>query len=234
MGFFGLSFGSRQAGPPVVSGHGSSRPWVMAIEGAVIQVFSLVVSCASALAIAQVYAPPGSPVVRIVQGYALAVMFAGTGFFMTRSIAYRLMLKEGIFLYLPLIALVELVEVYCNYVEGVHDLHLADLLQGIPMGQHGFLTTVGCVVVSCIPAMVIAFAVLEMDLLKRRLSTGTSQPKAVPASQGYVNPSFPTAVTQPQRPVRHQPPVSYAQPAARGGAASNGANPPPPGVMVGP
>lgn len=199
-------FNRFRAGP---GAPGFARPvqhsWIVAAEQTMLRVVSFGFSAASAYAIARVWAPPGADGVRQAIGIVIAGGFAVTGFFLSRNIAYRLMDGEVIWAYLPVCLVVEVVEVFCNYLAGVSDLRLDVLLQGIPASQHAFLTTVAYVVVSSIPAMTIFLSVADADFERRKVGAKSVPSKATPFRGGMA--------PLPQRqPVREQRATWQSQP----------------------
>ncbi len=189
-------------GPGPMGPRAPRRSWVVAAEQLTLRLVSFGFSGASAWAIARVFAPPGAELSRQVVGMVIAAGFAVTGFFLSRNIAYRLMDGEVIWAYLPVCLVVELVEIFCNYLAGVSDLHLEVLLQGIPASQHNFLTTVAYIVVSSIPAMTLFLSVADADFERRKMAANKAQPKALPIN-AYATGYQGVASRQPQRQVGH-------------------------------
>lgn len=204
-------------GPGLMGPRAPRRSWVVAAEQFILRLVSFGFSGASAWAIARVFAPPGAEFSRQVVGMVIAAGFAVTGFFLSRNIAYRLMDGEVIWAYLPVCLVVEVVEIFCNYLAGVSDLHLEVLLQGIPASQHGFLTTMAYIVVSSIPAMTLFLSVADADFERRKMAASKGQPKPSPLGpyangyQGMASRQPQRQVGQPQRvPGQGQPPQGYS------------------------
>lgn len=152
--------------------------WILAADHAMIRGISLVFSFVSAYAIAQVFSPTGADPVRKVVGYLLALGFGVLGYFLSRSIAYRLFMGQRVWAYLPICLVVELVEVFCNYVMGVSEIPHEQWLQAIPLVQRPLITMLAYVVLSIIPAVTLFLAVADMDL-ERRKQLPREQPKMV-------------------------------------------------------
>jgi hypothetical protein len=169
--------------------------WVLRIEGFAFQSMSIVFSLASAYAILQVFVGSSIDIMhldvgRYADGLMLAIAFGAAGYFLSRSIAYRLMAGQMAWSYILPCAVVEFVEVYCNYMVGVSELHLSDFLQQQPVDQRGVLIFLGRIVMSCIPAMTLTLSVAHMDYERKKLGVVRAQPKAVlptigsPGNQG--------------------------------------------------
>ena len=214
---------------------GSSRPrsagheqdsWVLKVEHGLLRVVSLGFSFGSAYAIAQVFNPHNGDTVRLVVDLIIAGGFGVLGYFLSRSIAYRLMKGETVWAYLPICLVVELVEIFCNYVMGVSEVPHEAWLQAIPMNQRPFITIGAYVVLSIIPAVTLFLAVADMDLERRKL-VPQGQPKMPHVSTyqqgqqggyqgGYQGqrPNTAGPVQPPQRPV--MPPLPQRQGMAQG------------------
>src|SRR6202051_357444 len=96
-------------------GHGQQH-WVRRAGHAVLRVVSLGFSLASAHAIRWFFAPlDGVDVLQPAITWMIATGFGVLGDLVSRGRALRLMNKERIWAYVPICAVVELVEVFCNY-----------------------------------------------------------------------------------------------------------------------
>ncbi len=145
------------------------RSWVAQSEHIILRIVSLIFSFGSAYAIAQVFAPPvaDDPIRQFVD-FGIAVGFGVLGYFLSRSIAYRMMHKESIWAYLPICLVVEFVEIFCNYVMGVSEVPHEQWLHAVPAAQQGLISNLAYLVLSIIPAVTIFLAVADMDLERRK------------------------------------------------------------------
>lgn len=169
--------GSLRARPPMPA----QNAWVLRIEGFAFQAMSVVFSLASAYAILQVFVGSSIDIMhldigRYADGLMLAVAFGAAGYFLSRSIAYRLMAGQMAWSYILPCAVVELVEIYCNYMVGVSELHLNDFLREMPADQHSFLILLGRIVMSSIPAMTLTLSVAHMDYEMKKVQTNHASP----------------------------------------------------------
>jgi ABC-type uncharacterized transport system permease subunit len=197
------------------------RSWVARSEHGLLRLVSLIFSFGSAYAIAQVFAPPvaGDPIRQGVD-IGIAVGFGVLGYFLSRSIAYRMMHKEAIWAYLPICLVVEFVEVFCNYVMGVSEVPHEQWLHAIPVGQQSIISNLAYIVLSIIPAVTIFLAVADMDL-ERRKEGGPKQPSPVTfANNGNRAAGWAGPQNAPRQP---QPPRQNVNAAP----SQNGANPMP-------
>jgi len=153
--------------------------WILGVEHGLLRVVSLIFSFGSAYAIAQVFAPHNGDIVRLAVDIGIAGGFGVLGYFLSRSIAYRLMQGQDVWAYIPICLVVELVEIFCNYVMGVSEVPHAYWLQAIPLIQRPVITIMAYVVLSIIPAVTLFLAVADMDLELRK---ALPQPKTLPAS----------------------------------------------------
>lgn len=226
-------FGKKQQGgpPPVRSGVSSAESWVLQAEEGIMRLVSLIFSVGSAYAIARVFAPTtNADMGHTVIDWLIAGGFGVLGYFLSRNIAYRLMRKESVWLYVPVCLIVELVEIFCNYVIGVSDVAHASWLVQVPLGQRGFLSLIADIVLSIIPAVTLTLAVAEMDLEKRKADAKKGltvapvgpqanrgmQPVPRPAPAGGMRPNGqPQPVQRPVAPAGTPPGVRPAQPAAQ-------------------
>ena len=213
-----LQFWKREAPKPVrqaIGGHGQDT-WVLKVEHGLLRVVSLVFSFGSAYAIAQVFAPHNGDTVRLGVDIGIAAGFGVLGYFLSRSIAYRLMQGQTVWAYLPICLVVELVEIFCNYVMGVSEVPHADWLQAIPLVQRPVITIMAYVVLSIIPAVTLFLAVADMDLERRKVQPYT-QPKTPPATtfpqpyQGGYQGARPNG-PPPQRPAQGGQAVNVPKP----------------------
>jgi hypothetical protein len=118
-------------------------------------------------------------------------------------VAHRLMNKERIRAYAPICAVVEIVEIFCNYALAAAVIQRATWLQVIPANQRAVLTAFTFLVLSIIPLVSLLLAVVDMDLERsKRAGTG-----GIPLGSGigspYLNgnrgPAYGPAVMQPMR-----------------------------------
>ncbi len=236
MGFFDRFAQSGKQGPPRprMGGH-EQDSWVLKVEHGLLRVVSLCFSFGSAYAIGQVFNPHNGDTIRLAVDLMIAAGFGVLGYFLSRSIAYRLMKHETVWAYIPICLVVELVEIFCNYVMGVSEVPHALWLQSIPLNQRPFITIGTYVVLSIIPAVTLFLAVVDMDLERRKLIP-QGQPKTphvstYPQGQqgsyqgGYQGqrqgvggpmqaPQRPAMPPLPQRPAMAQGQVQGGQPAA--------------------
>ncbi len=186
MGLKQLQFWKRETPKPLrqaIGGHGQET-WVLKVEHGLLRVVSLVFSFGSAYAIAQVFAPHNGDMVRLGVDIGIAAGFGVLGYFLSRSIAYRLMQGQTVWAYLPICLVVELVEIFCNYVMGVSEVPHADWLQAIPLVQRPVITIMAYVVLSIIPAVTLFLAVADMDLERRKVQPQLKTPSASTYPQG--------------------------------------------------
>jgi hypothetical protein len=201
--------------------------WVLRIEGFAFQTMSIVFSVASAYAILQVFVGSSIDIMhldvgRYADGLLLAIAFGAAGYFLSRSIAYRLMAGQMAWSYILPCAVVEFVEIYCNYMVGVSELHLNDFLVQQPVDERGALLFLGRIVMSCIPAMTLTLSVAHMDYERKKLGIQSSQPKYANPGPSPLGGNFQGVPNQPRQ--RQAPQNGYA------GGPVNGANPPRRGV----
>jgi hypothetical protein len=217
MGLFGNK--PQQGGPPPARPMqtGNYESWVLRAEEGIMRLVSLIFSVGSAYAIARVFAPTtDADMTHTVMDWLIAGGFGVLGYFLSRNIAYRLMRKEPVWLYIPICLIVELVEIFCNYVIGVSDVAHASWLLQVPIDQRAFLSMVADFVLSIIPAVTLTLAVAEMDLEKRKTDakTGIVAPVgARPAAAGGMRPNGqPQPVQRPMAPAGPPPGVRPVQP----------------------
>jgi hypothetical protein len=151
---------------PMLQGlFGASGSWVRVVEHGAVRVFSFAFSMASAYAIRLFFTPldvadPGERVIT----WVIAVGFGGLGYIVSRGLVHRMMHKEPVWAYAPIVFLVELVEIACNYILAASVVHQAWWLNSVPANQQGFLTFITYVVLSAVPLVSIFLAVVDMDL----------------------------------------------------------------------
>ncbi len=207
--------------------------WGQRVENVFFHALSWGFSAVSAVAIWQIFVSRhAGDIGRAIEGGVLAACFAIAGYFLSRNIAYRWMAGEMVYSYIPVCLVVELVEIYCNYVVGVSYLDLTEFFQTIPVSQHDFLLAVGRIVVSCIPAMTLFLAVAQMDMERRKSHAG---PVLKQSSQGTHASTVngPSAYNQGYGPATTMQPWQASAPSSRrggsGGSQNNGA--PLPGIV---
>ncbi|HLG77069.1 MAG TPA: hypothetical protein VKV29_09595 [Chthonomonas sp.] len=183
-----------------------SQVWALKAENAFFHLISWGFSGVSAFAIWQIFVSRhAGDLGRMIEGAVIAFCFGVAGYFLSRNIAFRWMSGEMVFAYIPVCLVVEVVEIYCNYVVGVSYLDLSDFFQTIPLDQHALLLTIGRIVVSSIPAMTLFLAVAQMDLERRKLQAMQQQPKQ-PSPSTYGVASYHNGYQAQQQPVRGQQP----------------------------
>lgn len=173
---------------------GVSESWIRVAEHGILRAVSLAFSLASAYAIRVFFAPldaadPGERVIT----WVVAAGFGVLGYVVSRGLVHRMMHKESIWAYAPICALVELVDISCNYVLAASVVRQAWWLSAVPENQRGVLTAITYVVLSAIPLVSLFLAVVDMDLERSKngsASTGGSlagktkaQPLTLRASQ---------------------------------------------------
>lgn len=179
----------------------------------------------------------------------IALGFGLLGYFVSRGLVHRLMNKQSIRSYLPICIVVELVEIFCNYMMAAVMIQSATWLQATPLAQRAVLTVLTYIVLSIIPMVGLLLAVVDMDLTISKnggmgqLAGSYVAPKSPSGTPVSVQPQVkPVVPTQPQpkwtsptnstHPTMNMAPTSsYPQGYASVGANTNGAVPPP--VMVG-
>ena len=149
-------------------GHGNQN-WVRRMEHVVLRVVSLAFSLASAHAIRWFFAPLDRvDVLQPVITWVVAIGFGLLGYFVSRGLAHRLMNKERVRAYLPIVIVVEVVEVVCNYALAAGVIQQATWLAVIPAGQRSLLTAATYAVLSIIPLVSVLLAVVDMDLERKQ------------------------------------------------------------------
>jgi hypothetical protein len=144
--------------------------WVRKVEHIVLRVVSLGFSLASAHAIRWFFAPLDDidrlqPIIT----WTVAIGFGVLGYIVSRGVAHRLMNKERIRAYAPICAVVEIVEIFCNYALAAAVIQRATWLQVIPANQRTILTAFTYLVLSIIPLVSLLLAVVDMDLERSKL-----------------------------------------------------------------
>src|SRR5690348_14106429 len=91
-------------------------PWVRRVEHWVLRVVSLAFSLGSAHAIRWFFSPLDRvdslmPTIT----WVIAVSFGVLGYFVSRGLAHRISQRESFWAYAPIVLVVELVEIFCNY-----------------------------------------------------------------------------------------------------------------------
>jgi hypothetical protein len=139
--------------------------WVRKVEHIVLRVVSLGFSLASAHAIRWFFAPlDGIDTLQPIITWTVAIGFGVLGYIVSRGVAHRLMNKERIRAYAPICAVVEIVEIFCNYALAAAVIQRATWLQVIPANQRAVLTAFTYLVLSIIPLVSLLLAVVDMDL----------------------------------------------------------------------
>jgi len=167
--------------------------WVRAVEHTVLRFGSFVVSLVSAHSIRWFLSPldtvdPLQPVMN----WLVAGCVGMFGYFLTRGLAHRMMNKESVRSYLPLVLVIEFVEVFCNFAEALSHLSRASWLSAVVPGwQFVVMMSLALVVYSCIPLISAFLAVVDMDLERKKLASASvsAQPKSSVSSPPlYVPP----------------------------------------------
>lgn len=149
--------------------------WVRRMEHVVLRVVSLGFSLASAHAIRWFFAPLDRvDVLQPTITWVVAMGFGLLGYFVSRGLAHRLMNRERIRAYLPIVVVVEVVEVVCNYALAAGVIQQATWLATIPTGQRSLLTGATYMVLSIIPLVSVLLAVVDMDLERKQGEAGAS------------------------------------------------------------
>jgi hypothetical protein len=178
--------------------------WVRKVEHIVLRVVSLGFSLASAHAIRWFFAPlDGIDTFQPIITWTVAIGFGVLGYIVSRGVAHRLMNKERIRAYAPICAVVEIVEIFCNYALAAAVIQRATWLQVIPANQRAVLTAFTYLVLSIIPLVSLLLAVVDMDLerSKRGGLGGVPMGNGVgsPFLNGNRGPVYGSPVVQPMR-----------------------------------
>lgn len=208
---------------------GGGNIWVRRVEHVVLRIVSLALSLASAHAIRWLLSPldridPLEPVIT----WMIAVSLGALGYFMSRGLAHRIMNKESWGAYVPLIVVVEFVEIFSNYALAAAVIAGATWLSAVPSFQRMVLTYMTYVALSVVPLVSALLAVVDVDL--DRSKSAAAQPKPSPntpydagytgtwqASNTWQNTATPSGSSGSRQRQRQQ----YAS------AGANGANPTP-------
>jgi hypothetical protein len=194
--------------------------WVRRVEHMVLRVVSLAFSLASAHAIRWFFAPlDGIDALQPLITWMIAGGFGILGYIVSRGLAHRLMNKERIRAYAPICAVVEVVEIFCNYALAAAVIQRATWLQVIPSQQRALLTGLTYVVLSIIPLVSLMLAVVDMDLERSKLRgagpVGGGIGVGSPVLHGSRGPAYaPPPVMQPFR--------AQAQPQPKEAGYANG------------
>src|SRR5690242_2496347 len=149
--------------------------WVRRFEHVVLRVVSLFFSLASAHAIRWFFAPLDRvDILQPIITWVVAIGFGLLGYFVSRGLAHRLMNHERVRAYLPIVVVVEVVEVVCNYALAAGVIQQATWLEAIAAGQRTILTDATYVVLSIIPLVSVLLAVVDMDLERKHGEAGSS------------------------------------------------------------
>lgn len=147
--------------------------WVRRVEHIVLRVVSLAFSLGSAHAIRWFFSPlDGVDMLMPTITWVIAVGFGVLGYFVSRGLAHRLMTKEPIWAYAPIVIVVEFVEVFCNYALAAAVIQRATWLMVVPSGQQHILTTLTYVALSSIPLVSVLLAVVDVDLDRSKQGGG--------------------------------------------------------------
>jgi hypothetical protein len=169
--------------------------WVRKVEHLVLRVVSLGFSLASAHAIRWFFAPlDGVDALQPAITWTVAAGFGILGYIVSRGLTHRLMNKERIRAYAPICAVVEIVEIFCNYALAAAVIQRASWLRVIPTDQRAVLTGFTYLVLSIIPLVSLLLAVVDMDL-ERSKHQGLGAPGGGiglgnPVLNGSRGPSF--------------------------------------------
>jgi hypothetical protein len=155
-------------------------------EGAhvALRLLSLVFSAASAMAIYWFFSALGDDRLRHVMTVGVAVGFAVLGYFVMRGLAFRILSKRRVRSYVLIGFLYLLVEVTCNLAYAVAQypgIAWIHALHGLQFQVFSFLLLL---VLSIMPLINIAMAVIDVDLMHEKGALGQmglAQPKPGPA-----------------------------------------------------
>jgi hypothetical protein len=147
----------------------------------VLRIVSLALSLASAHAIRWLLSPldridPLEPFIT----WMIAASLGALGYFMSRGLAHRIMSRESWYSYLPLILVVEFVEIFSNYALAAAVIAGATWLNTVSSVQRLVLTDMTYLALSVVPLVSALLAVVDVDL--ERGKTAATQPKASPNS----------------------------------------------------
>jgi len=174
----------------MIQGFRGQEVWVRKVEHIVLRVVSLGFSLASAHAIRWFFAPlDGIDTLQPIITWTVAIGFGVLGYIVSRGVAHRMMNKERIRAYAPICAVVEIVEIFCNYALAAAVIQRATWLQVIPANQRAVLTAFTYLVLSIIPLVSLLLAVVDMDL-ERSKRGGIGGIGNVPLGSGVGSPFF--------------------------------------------
>src|SRR5438876_2652391 len=175
--------------------------WVRKVEHIVLRVVSLGFSLASAHAIRWFFAPlDGIDTLQPIITWTVAIGFGVLGYIVSRGLAHRLMNKERIRAYAPICAVVEIVEIFCNYALAAAVIQRATWLQVIPTNQRAVLTAFTYLVLSIIPLVSLLLAVVDMDMERSKRGVGPiGSGVGSPFLNGTRGPAYGPPVMQPMR-----------------------------------
>jgi hypothetical protein len=174
--------------------------WVRKVEHIVLRVVSLAFSLASAHAIRWFFAPlDGVDALQPAITWTVAAGFGILGYFVSRGLAHRLMNKERIRAYAPICAVVEIVEIFCNYALAAAVIQRATWLRVIPTDQRAVLTGFTYLVLSIIPLVSLLLAVVDMDLERSKLRGAGPVGIGSPVWNGAHGPAYGPPMMQPAR-----------------------------------
>jgi hypothetical protein len=175
--------------------------WVRKVEHLVLRVVSLGFSLASAHAIRWFFAPlDGIDTLQPIITWMVAVGFGILGYIVSRGLAHRLMNRERIRAYAPICAVVEIVEIFCNYALAAAVIQRATWLRVIPADQRSLLTGLTYLVLSIIPLVSLLLAVVDMDMERSKRGVGPAGSGiGSPLWNGNRGPAYGPPVMQPLR-----------------------------------
>jgi hypothetical protein len=188
----------------MIHGVRGQEVWVRKVEHIVLRVVSLGFSLASAHAIRWFFAPlDGIDRLQPVITWTVAIGFGVLGYIVSRGVAHRLMNKERIRAYAPICAVVEIVEIFCNYALAAAVIQRATWLQVIPANQRAVLTAFTYLVLSIIPLVSLLLAVVDMDLERSKRAGMGGIPLGGGVGSPFLNgnrgPAYGPPVMQPMR-----------------------------------
>jgi hypothetical protein len=130
----------------------------------------------------------------------VAIGFGVLGYIVSRGLAHRLMNRERIRAYAPICAVVEIVEIFCNYALAAAVIQRATWLQVIPTNQRAVLTAFTYLVLSIIPLVSLLLAVVDMDMERSKRGVGpVGGGVGSPYLNGNRGPVYGPPVMQPMR-----------------------------------
>jgi hypothetical protein len=166
--------------------------WILNVQHGVFRLVSFAFSLVSAHAIYWFFSALNGvdslqPIVTVV----ISLGFAVLGYFVTRGLAHRLMLRKAIWSYAFIGVLFVFVEVVCNYGESAArypDIVWLHQLTGVQLAWFTYLVPL---VLSIIPVFNIALAYIDTDLMQEKGLVGGMVPST--SMQGMYG-KAPTAV----------------------------------------